>query len=144
MTTIISGPMAERKETAYYKSASGKDGAHYNIFHMNPETSMDALRETFPDGECDEMNLVLFSTSGVHGTYTTIEEVETSLKKYGEDAEFEDESPEDYYSPNITILIIHPRIVCMRYGNLNGVKLSDIQYLKKLRASSRIAMAKIG
>lgn len=38
-----------------------------------------ALRGMFPDAKADDMNFVLFSTSGVHGTYNTIEEAEKHL-----------------------------------------------------------------
>lgn len=90
---------------------------------------MEALRQLFPDGKADEMNAVLFSTSGIHGSYATIEDVEAG----GED------SPED-----VTFVVIQPRIVCMRYGNAQPKTTDDFAYLKGLRESSLRAMSTIG
>jgi hypothetical protein len=100
--------------------------SHYSILKLE---SMAALRELFPSGKADDMNFVMFSTSGVHGTYTTIEEAEAELQ-HGEAA-------------TITVVVVHPRIVCMRYGNL-VITMDDVPFLKKLRSSSRAAFAKIG
>jgi hypothetical protein len=94
---------------------------------------MEALRQLFPDGEADEMNAVLFSTSGAHGTYLTIEDVEQAMQ----DA--------DYEGPHhVTFCVIQPRIVCMRYGNAEPRTAEDIEFLKKLRASSLRALSNIG
>jgi hypothetical protein len=96
----------------------------------------------------DEMNFALFSTSGVHGTYTTIEEIELSLSKYGPAPEFlKDESeqtmPDDWYGNSLTVTVYHPRIIGVGYGNVR-VELSDIPFLKALRRSSWRAVQKIG
>lgn len=82
------------------------------------------------------MNLVLFSTSGVHGTYNTIEEAETVINGTAK--------PEDEQITEITFLIVHPRLVALRYGVCNPKNQKDIDYLKKLRASSHAVLAKIG
>ena len=111
----------------YFKPLFGKDGGHYNIFSFN---TIDGLKSIFPDGKADEMNVCLFSTSGVHGLYTTIEELEDELKA-GEEL-------------GLTVLIIHPRLVSMKYGHLDDITLEDIPYLKKLRKSSQKALKKIG
>ncbi len=71
------GPMFEPADSGEFKSIHRKSGAHYNTYSFD---SMAALREFFPNG-ADPMNFVLFSTSGVHGTYATIEEIEASLTK---------------------------------------------------------------
>jgi len=98
----------------------------------------------FPNAKANEMNFVLFSTSGVHGTYTTIEEIEASLAKYGESPEFaDDEPPNDYVYPDITVTVYHPRIIGVGYGNIK-VAASDIQFLKDLRQSSWGAVRTIG
>ncbi len=87
---------------------------------------MAALRAMFPEGEADAMNFVLFSTSGVHGSYTTIEEAEANP---GE---------------SVTITIVQPRIVVMRYGEVCPETPEDFAYLKKLRASSWAIVPQIG
>lgn len=101
---------------------------HYSILKLE---GMGNLRALFPDGKADDLNFVLFSTSGVHGSYSTIEDVEEHLKVGGGD------------SDTLTITVVHPRIICMRYGDV-PVTLEDIPYLKKLRASSWAAVCEIG
>lgn len=105
---------------------------HYQILRLdaddnkstpNPETGMKNLRRLFPDAKADDMNFVLFSTSGVHGTYTTIEDIEVEIAK-GEERS------------DLTTLVLHPRIVCLRYGNVAVQTAEDIEFLKRLRASS--------
>lgn len=144
MTGTLSGPMFEPSEDTFFKSVSGKSGGHYNSFYIKDETGMEMLRQWFPDGEANEFNQVLFSTSGVHGTYQTIEEIEASLLKYGDNAEFEDEEyPDDYKLPELTVVIIQPRLCTMRHGNVK-VRFGDIQFLKTLRQSSWDEFIKIG
>lgn len=105
------------------------DSGHYNVSKIiNESYSMKALKELFPEGEksVNEMNFVLFSTSGVHGTYTTIEEAE-------EDEEL-----------SVTFLVIHPRLVSLRYGTVSPRKPDDFEFLKKLRCASWDIVKTIG
>jgi hypothetical protein len=95
---------------------------HYSIDRIQ---SLADLKDVFPEPIADEMNFCLFSTSGVHGTYTTIEEAE---------AEPDGE---------VTILVVHPRTVTLRYGNI-PVDAESAPYLKALRASSWDVMRRIG
>lgn len=114
---------------------SSPDSAHYSIMRLHRgEGGMGALREMFPDAKADELNLVLFSTSGVHGTYNTIEEAEKAIN--GED-------PETYFS-EVTFVIVHPRLVTLRYGVCSPETQDDIEFLKRLRESSHEAVAGIG
>jgi hypothetical protein len=111
-------------------------GAHYTIFGVKREAiGMQALRGMFPDGKADAMNFVLFSTSGVHGTYNTIEEAETTI--LGKAA------PDEACS-SVTFLIVHPRIVALRYGECDPETPEDIAFLKRLRKTSHAAMSRIG
>jgi hypothetical protein len=152
MSAILSGPMFEPSRHNGMKSVNGKQGGHYNVFYLdadeqgqsNPAVGMQSLRSLFPDGEANELNVCLFSTSGVHGSYTTIEDIETSLTKYGDEPEFgEGGEPDDYAGDTLTVLVLHPRTVCTRWGNVR-VALSDIAWLKKLRASSHAAVSQMG
>ena len=103
-----------------------RDEAHYSIIELDgTETGMSALRGMFPNARANELNFVIFSTSGVHGTYQTIEEAEAFLK--GED-------PEGY--SEVTFLVVHPRLVALRYGTCEPVNQDDIDFLKRLRESS--------
>lgn len=108
------------------------DGVSYSVLRLTGD-GMQALREMFPDAEANELNAALFSTSGVHGTYCTIEEVEEDMQRTVRDG------PRD-----VTFLVIQPRIVCLRYGNCKPETADDIAFLKKLRASSAKALSAIG
>jgi hypothetical protein len=129
------------------KLTASEKGAHYTVTHIEPRT-IESLRGYFPTGECNDLNFVLFSTSGVHGMYTTIEEIEESLTKYGSDPEFleedlEDEVPDDWHGTNLTVLIVQPRLCGLRYGTID-ITLEDIPYLKQLRQSGWDVVQKIG
>lgn len=144
MTLIVGGPMFEPSEDEDFRSVHGKRGGHYNNFGIKPGREMAVLRQWFPEGEANELNVVLFSTSGVHGTYTTIEEVESGLQKYGDEPDFGDDGwPEDWHGNEITILIVQPRVCTVRHGNVT-VTLADIPFLKRLRESSHRELSKIG
>lgn len=101
---------------------------HYTA--NNQIKTIEELKRFFPEGKCDEMNLVLFSTSGIHGSYRTIEELC-----------FDDSSEEN--SNYLTVLVIQPRKVCMAYGHIK-VSPEDVDYLKMLRNSSRDVFCNIG
>lgn len=100
------------------------EGGHYSIYRSID--GMGLLRSIFPDGEADEMNFCLFSTSGVHGTYRTIEE------------------EEEEQLIGITFLIVQPRVVAMHYGEVYPASPEDFEFLKKLRRSSKEAVSRIG
>lgn len=138
------GPMFDPAEDVNRQSLFRKTGGHYNIFAGKDGRGVQFLRHFFPDGEANEMNFVLFSTSGVHGTYTTLEDIEHSLHKYGDgECVDEDDPPDDYYCPEVTYLVVQPRIVSMTYGNAR-VTLDDIPFLRRLRESSWKAAQSIG
>lgn len=104
-------------------------GAHYSIFKIKPEEGMALLRSLFPKGYVDDMNFVIFSTSGVHGSYTTIEDAAAE--------------PDEDGKRRVTVLIVHPRLVCLKYGHIE-FELSDVPFLRKLRKASQKVMAEIG
>lgn len=94
--------------------------------------TMDVLREMFPTGEADPENFVVFSTSGAHGTFETIEDIEKEVVNNG------------FTFNGVTCVIIHPRLVCMKYARAYPETPEDFEFLKKLRASSFTAVSKIG
>jgi hypothetical protein len=83
---------------------------------------MDVLRSLFPDGEANALNFVMFSTSGTHGSYLSIEEGVASL---------ETDEPS-----KLTVLIIQPRVVRMLYGEV-AITADDMPFLLKVRESSK-------
>lgn len=111
---------------------SREGSCYYSVLQLAGD-GMEALRQLFPDGEANDLNAVLFSTSGVHGTYCLIEAVEEDMQRA------EREGPRD-----VTFVVIQPRIVCMRYGCAEPRTADDIAFLKKLRASSLRALVTIG
>lgn len=136
--TGFGGPMFEGADNGPWRSIHRKAGAHYNTYACaTPDNGMEALREFFPDGP-DSMNFVLFSTSGVHGTYATIEDAEGALARGGKDAEGDD------WTPEVTFLVVQPRIVCLRYGTCRPTSVDDIVFLKQLRAASWKVVPMIG
>jgi hypothetical protein len=134
----VSGPMFENAESGPWKSVSGKDGAHYNNYGCLGRNGMAALREFFEDGIANEMNFVLFSTSGVHGTYRTIEDAEATLARGNKNEDGEASQPE------VTFLVVQPRICCLRHGNCLPETADDIAFLKRLRESSWSVVPAIG
>ena len=102
----------------------------YRIFPYSDDEAMGMLKNIFPDAKADELNFCLFSTSGVHGTYSTIEDAEIEVSR-GRPAE-------------VTFLVIHPRYVGLRYGNVIAESQEDIDFLRRLRASSLKTVRGIG
>lgn len=150
MTTILSGPMFEPARHNGFKRVETNphdNGSHYSVWHfdcgpsdrVDGDVGMQSIRSMFPNAEANDENFVIFSTSGVHGSYTTIEEIEAGLRQYGDDFDPGDQEPEGWRGCSLTLLIVQPRIVCVRCGNVT-VRLADIDYLKKLRATSAKAM----
>lgn len=112
------------------------ESQHYSIFAATGHDysiGMQVLRDLFPDAQADYMNFCLFSTSGVHGSYSTIEDAEAHIL-----------NPSDDTNSTLTFLIVHPRIVCLKYGNCEPQTADDIKFLKELRASSLLAVSLIG
>jgi hypothetical protein len=138
MSTILSGPMFEPAKWGVWESVHKKEGGHYNNYGCRDEDGMQGLREFFKEGEADEFNLCLFSTSGIHGMYTTIEEAEVKWKKPEPDEDGKT------WPPSVTFLIVQPRICTVRHGNCLPQTQDDFDFLKKLRASSWAEFLKIG
>lgn len=98
----------------------------YEVVKLKPEDGMSDLRSIFPKGEADHMNLCLFSTSGTHGSYLTIEDVAASL---------------DADEPaRLTVLVVQPRTVRMLYGEIDIAR-EDVDFLIRLRESTKAVVA---
>lgn len=113
-----------------WHSLHGKAHAFYNQFKCTNEADgMIALRTFFPYAKADTGNFCLFSTSGTHGSYLSIEDVENHL-------------PDEPLS--VTFVIVQPRIINMSYGNCLPRTVDDFVFLKKLRQSSWDIVQQIG
>lgn len=128
------------KETSNWRLVAGqtKTGNRRTIWGIkDPDYSMRSLRKKFPlesegDG-IDRDNVILFSTSGSHATYMTLEESQGLYEhgKRGEDIE-------------VAFLIIHPRILSFQFGCVRPESLEDYEYLLRLRDDSHATLALIG
>lgn len=147
----LSGPMFEPASHNGYKSMLNKRDGYYNIYHFDEgidgRVDMEVGTRNFYDfwrqRKPNQDNFVLFSTSGVHGTYCTIEDIETSLKKYPDVTWAENCEPDDWGHPWLTCLIVQPRLVTLRCGVIL-VELPDVPRLKELRQQSMEAISGIG
>jgi hypothetical protein len=101
----------------------------YSVSNISASEAMGVLRAIFPTAQADDLNFVLFSTSGVHGHYGTIEDAEAHLRQPGEDSHHD-----------VTFLVVNPRTVTLRYGNCQPKTQDDIAFLKALRQSSHLVL----
>lgn len=85
------------------------EGQHHKIEELE---GMEHLRLLFADGEADSLNWCFIGTSGIHGTYT-------KLNEYPEFEEF-------------TVLVLQPRRVTSYYGNVTVQDEQDLKFLKQL------------
>ncbi len=118
-------------EPVLWKWRDARGGHYSKPVEVAGGKGMEALRAMFPDAKADRMNFVLFSTSGVHGSYTSIEE---DYQAWLND--------EERYA-GITFLIVHPRMVWMRYGTVIAASQEDFDFLRALHQSSRKAVEEI-
>ena len=129
-------------EKAYNRSLNcfePKSGGHYNHYSVIKKMAITLLRRIFPEGKANELNFVLFSTSGVHGTYNTIEDAEKVLMTAPVDLD-----EDDLCLSEVTFVIIQPRLCTIHYGNCEPKNNEDIKFLKSLRQSSWDAVLTIG
>lgn len=104
--------------------------AHYHNFaFLGSEQALQCLKEL----ELDECNFILFSTSGVHGTYSTLEDIQKSWS----------DPRENQRMNSVTVLLVQPRLVSMTYGNII-VTPENIEFLKEVRAKSLKIVSGIG
>ena len=103
----------------------------YKTTHLNDTEAWELLNAIHKQGP-DFMNFVLFGTSGIHGHYTKPADIEEKLK--AQDFTNEDGEPCDH---EITFLIVHPRMVTLRYGNIIVKTIEELEVLKDLEAKSK-------
>lgn len=99
---------------------------HYEIQRLE---TLEDLWGCFPDDKADEMNWLVLSTSGVHGSCATLDGL---LEKW-DDQE---------YVNAITVLVIQPRLVVLRYGELELHDHEGVERLRRIVTSSVSAIIK--
>jgi hypothetical protein len=97
---------------------------HYEIGHVE---SMAELREMFVEATNYELNWLFCSTSGVHGTRTTLDEIERAFDLPSDH--------DEYVEPDITVLVVQPRLVVLRYGHV-WITREDVPWLREVVAKS--------
>ena len=106
-------------------------------YSTEEDNSWESIRSVFPTpNDVNEDNLILFSTSGVHGSYRTIEEIRENCKKAG--------VPLSENTQSITYVLIQPRIVHTIYGVVVPKSEEDLKYLNELRLKSRQELQFLG
>lgn len=88
---------------------------HYSVGALK---SLDDLRRLLPDGTDYTLNWLVLSTSGVHGTYGTLDGWEPPNSGDIDDT-----------GDHITVLLIQPRMVRVWYGYIS-VSSEDIPWLR--------------
>lgn len=107
----------------------------WDSYEVQEIRSIRDVKETFPGGEADHLNWLFCSTSGRHGSYKTLDEIENILR--GKD---DKTRPFENGKYTATVLIVHPRLGILKYGEIQ-VGLSDVALLRRLVASTLVAVA---
>lgn len=79
-----------------------------------------------------QMNWLVLSTSGVHGTYATLDQIEQNMIEDDEDPHYQERALDEngnimYF---ITVLIIQPRRCTTYYGHVQ-IQRTDIPWLRQ-------------
>lgn len=119
----------------------------YTVNRATTKT-IEPIKALFPSADANEWNVAMFSTNGTRGTATTIEEFEEAFKILRGDSESTQITDDDIEEASavvangITYLIVQPRIVKTFYGVCVPSSLEEVEYLKKLRDSSKEVLSK--
>ncbi len=91
---------------------------------------MEMVREIFGDPIHADftLNWCFCSTSGVHGSYSTLDDEQNY---FDDPAKFIEENGGEPYEPNVTITIVKPRVVQIGSGSPHITE-EDIDYLRDL------------
>jgi len=103
-------------------------GGHYSINWIAPEHAWEWLRQKFPQGKASDSCWIALSTSGVHGTYCTLDDLPGAWADFERDGET---SP-----PEVTFICTEPRLVRTCYGNVPVGDQEEVEWLRSLVASS--------
>lgn len=97
---------------------------HYKVQQLE---SLDHLKEIFKNG-ADELNWLVASTSGIHGGYTKLDDIEQTWELDPED--------EKSNGKHITLLVIQPRLCVLKYGEIQIHDKEDIKWLRGIISQS--------
>lgn len=117
-------------------------GSHYTVNSV-PGDGMEFLRNFQPN----DINYVFLSTSGVHGTYCNLDQIEL-LFVPGKEEEARkalgiypgEELPKER---EITFCALLPRMVTTFYGNATVRSMEDVKYLRRLTEQTITGVLKL-
>lgn len=111
----------------YRSPESGTLESYYVNKGLTIELIHDVFDSSDDEPECDySMNWLILSTSGIHGSYTTLDELEI------DDGTNEDESLWQDGIATITAMIFQPRRLSIVYEGELEITRDDIPYLRKI------------
>jgi len=110
------------------KDAAGNETNHTHYHVFDGLETIDDLKKIFPQGKADSLNWVFLSTSGIHGSYVSLDDLE-------KDPDFKEDIDEEG-NANITVLVVHPRMCCIKFGQMRFNLKKDSAYLRGLVKST--------
>jgi len=111
------------KDEKVYCRSCGKEYSQLQYYKSISGLTMDMIHAIFDDGPDYQLNWLLLSTSGIHGSYLTLDNLEA------------DESLWQRGYANITAMVFQPRIVRAIYGEIIITR-DDIDYLRSIVTKS--------
>lgn len=102
----------------------------WDAYEVQEIRSMRDIKESFPDGEADGLNWLFCSTAGRHGSYKSLDEIETIIR-----GTHPTTAPFENGKYTATVMIVHPRLCTVKYGEIQ-VGLSDVALLRRLVSST--------
>ncbi len=101
--------------------------------HVTEVTTMREVKKSFEPGYDPKLNWLFIGTSWLYGSKLTLDQIEEVIN--GE-SEFYDAINGRYYA---TVLIVHPRIPAMKYGDIL-VNLDDVEWLRGIVEATIVAV----
>jgi len=98
--------------------------------HRSP---IDFVLDFFTETMDYTLNWLFLSTSGVHGTYTNLDEIEAS---WDEKLTGDPDEDDDIVGHDVTVLILCPRLVVCYYGDIKIENKSQIGALRNIVSKS--------
>lgn len=92
------------------------------------------LKAFFENDKADHMNMLMGSTSGIHGSYTTLDDLEMPDPETAADnaeSGFDMSHPEAF-----TFVVIQPRVCRLTYGTIGIRSIDDMNWLRNIITQS--------